>query len=435
MRKKKVDEVFSVHYFDARRLDSLLNEEIVDVTITSPPYFDLKDYGYKKQIGFGQSYQSYLEDLSIVFKNVYNCTKVTGTLWVIIDSFRRDGEVVPLPFDFSNKIREIGWKLKDVIVWKKDRTVPWVHKGQMRNLFEYILVFSKSDDYHFYIDEVRDSKVLKKWWVRYPERYNPKGKTPTGLWEFDIPTQGSWGDGYIKHFCPLPEEMIEQILKLTSKEGDVVLDPFAGSGAVLAKAENMNRKYIGFELNKSYIQMFKNYIAETGVSKKEQYLSDCLNSLSHDQFELLNLNLRALKFCRVLYSKLSEKHKKIIMFFSVKPLKESPSQKNARIVVEYKILLNSNDYDCQELITCITNIISTPPLSKFGVQPKFDTIMDLDAFVSSFKNCSTIYTYNTKSTHKYISAIKHSEIEKLNRTTEKILSKIKVDLNERDYHN
>ena len=103
---------------------------------------------------------------------------------------------------------------------------------------------------------------MKKWWVNYPERYNPKGKIPDGLWHFDIPTQGSWGNGYVRHFCPLPEEMIAQILKIATKEGDLVLDPFAGSGAVLAKAANMNRNFIGFELNDSYIKMFKKYLKE-----------------------------------------------------------------------------------------------------------------------------------------------------------------------------
>jgi len=176
-----------IHRKDSRKLNEIINDKIVDVTITSPPYFDLKDYGYKEQIGFGQEYSTYLNDLKAVFKNVYDCTKDTGTLWVIIDSFRRGNEVTPLPFDFSNKLKEVGWKLQEVIIWVKDKTVPWAHQGQMRNLFEYILLFSKTDKYNFFIDEVRDYQSLKKWWVKYPERYNPKGKTPDGIWHFDIP--------------------------------------------------------------------------------------------------------------------------------------------------------------------------------------------------------------------------------------------------------
>ena len=132
-------------------------------------------------------------------------------------------------------------------------------------------MFSKTKDYQFHIDKVRDFQSLKKWWVKYPERYNPKGKTPGAIWNFDIPTQGSWGSGYIKHFCPLPEDMIAQMLKLTTIEDDVVLDCFSGSGAVLSKANNMKRKYIGFELNKEYIKMFDTFLTKTGKAKRREY--------------------------------------------------------------------------------------------------------------------------------------------------------------------
>ena len=158
-----MEDIFKVHNVDARKIIDIIKEPIVDVTITSPPYFDLKDYGYKEQIGYGQKYIEYLNDLRVVFDQVYKITKDTGTLWVIIDTFRRDEEVIPLPFDFSNKIKEVGWKLQEVIIWGKDRTVPWTHKGQVRNLFEYILMFSKTRNYKFQIDEVRDFQSLKKW--------------------------------------------------------------------------------------------------------------------------------------------------------------------------------------------------------------------------------------------------------------------------------
>lgn len=430
MSKKKKANLFDIHKYDSRMLKDILNEQVVDVTITSPPYFDLKDYGYKEQIGYKQNYDVYLNDLKKVFKNVYDCTKDTGTLWVIIDAFRRDGEVVPLPFDFSNRIKEIGWKLQDVIVWAKDRTVPWAHKGQMRNLFEYILVFAKTEKYNFYIDEVRDTQVLKKWWVKYPERYNPKGKMPSGLWEFDIPTQGSWGNGYIKHFCPLPEEMIEQILKLTTKDGDVVLDPFAGSGAVLAKADNMNRKYIGFELNPTYIRMFKKYFTATKDEKRQRYERSEKNIVSQTEFESLNLNLRALKLARILFSKLSIKEQNNILKIFVKRTSLKPSKKNARSVVEYFVYLD-NKANIEKLQSSITTFISQPPLSKFGIEAIFNFEKSLNTFLS-FLNNSTIYTYTTKVTHKYKSCIKSIELAKTDKS-EIILSKIKVDLNEKDY--
>jgi hypothetical protein len=93
--------------------------------------------------------------------------------------------------------------------------------------------------------------------VNYPERYNPRGKVPTNIWEMVTPTQGSWGDGNIDHPAPFPPEMVERIISLTTDKDDVVFDPFAGSGTVLAQAEAMERLPIGFELSETYSEMYQ----------------------------------------------------------------------------------------------------------------------------------------------------------------------------------
>jgi len=427
-----LQEKFNLVYKkDARNLNDILNSKVVDVTITSPPYYDLKDYGYKKQIGHGQEYENYLDDIKTVFKNVYNCTKDTGTLWVIIDSFRRNNEVTPLPFDVSNKLKEVGWKLQEVIIWVKDKTVPWAHQGQMRNLFEYILLFSKAEKYNFFIDEVRDFHSLKKWWVKYPERYNPRGKTPDGLWHFDIPLQGSWGKGYIKHFCPLPEEMIAQILKISSRENDLVLDPFAGSGAVLAKADNMNRNYVGFELNPSYITMFKNYLKKTGNQKRQKYFKQKSHEISQKDFNNLILDLRALKYARVILKKLPIETSKQIKYILVEKTKGKTTQKNAHCSIVYTFYTVQGLKQVQ-LISQLSDISKKPPLSKFGVQPSFKIEKSLGDFISLIGKNSQLFSYTAKTTHKYTTKLKGGEIANLSKT-EIILSKIKVDLNEKDY--
>lgn len=423
-------DIFKIHKVDAREINTLVNTPIVDVTITSPPYFDMKDYGYKEQIGYGQSYEDYLSDLVVVFNNVFNITKDTGTLWVIIDAFRKNGEVIPLPFDFANRIREIGWKLQEVIIWGKDRTVPWAHKGQMRNSFEYVLMFSKSNDYNFYIDKVRDYESLKKWWVKYPERYNPRGKTPEAIWDFPIPTQGSWGNGYIKHFCPLPEEMIAQILKLTTNEEDVVLDPFSGTGAVLSKADNMKRKFIGTELNPEYINMFLNYLTETGNDKRREYELDQTNLMKQDKFERLILELRALKHARLLYNELIKLGFDETLRILVESSEDNPTKPNSLIVVNYYIFL-SNNRRISEIQDSVDNIISKPPLSKFGIQSNIDLSSDLNNFLSKIRD-REIFVYTKRDTHKFVKRFDLNNFSKLNKT-DVILSDIKVELNEKDF--
>lgn len=423
-------EIFKAHNIDARKIGTIVHKPIVDVTITSPPYFDLKDYESKDQIGYGQTYEEYLSDLRLVFEQVYSVTKDSGTLWVIIDAFRRDGEVIPLPFDFSNKIKDIGWKLQEVIIWGKDRTVPWTHKGQMRNLFEYILLFSKSDKYNFYIDEVRDFQSLKKWWVKYPERYNPKGKTPDAIWNFEIPTQGSWGKGYIKHFCPLPEEMIAQMLKLTTRENDIVLDCFSGSGAVLSKADNMKRRYIGFELNKSYIRIFENYLNETGQKKRSEYELETRSLLKQTKFQSLILDLRALKYAKVFYKKLISIGITDIHKINVKRSSSKPIKKNSIQIVKYYLLIKSDKHK-NRIELKLADLCSKAPLSKFGIEPMFYFISNINDFIS-LADKGKLFTYSIESIYKFKKQFDLTDLTRASKS-DVIISDIKVNLEEKDY--
>ena len=430
MSKAEAFDLSGIFKKDARKLNEVVKNKVIDVTITSPPYYNLKDYGYKEQIGFGQGYHDYLKDLQIVFKNVYDCTKSKGTLWVIIDSFRQNNEVTPLPFDFSNAIKSTGWKLQEVIIWVKDKTVPWTHKGQMRSLFEYVLLFSKNKNYNFFIDKIKEVDSLKKWWVKYPERYNPRGKTPDGLWRYEIPVQGSWGQGYIRHFCPLPEKLIERILLLSTKEGGLVLDPFAGSGAVLAKADNMNRKYLGFELNPAYIKMFKEYQKHTAAQKKAEYLEGTKKSIPQNKFNSLILDLRALKFARVLLTKLPENQSAKIQKLFVGKVSEKSDRKHVHQIITYFFYI-PNVQDKQKLLEKLTEISKQPPLSKFGIEPKFKLETNLKRFVR-LCNTTKVYTYTKRVTHKYKNQVLLEETVN-HKAEDLILSKIKVDLVENDY--
>ena len=132
------DNLNKVYNTDARMISSVLDSDVsIQTTITSPPYFDMKDYGVDNQIGYGQIYQEYLQDLRLVFSEVLARTAEDGTLWIIIDTFKRHNNVVLLPFDLARELQKVGWYLQDIIIWKKDKTVPWSAKGfsqRKRNL-------------------------------------------------------------------------------------------------------------------------------------------------------------------------------------------------------------------------------------------------------------------------------------------------------------
>ncbi len=153
-----------------------------------------------------------------------------------------------LPFELAQEAEACGWILRDVIVWEKDKTRPWSSRGRLRNSFEYVLFFVKSSRFKYYVERLREPLALKRWWVRYPERYNPEGKAPSNVWRAAIPVQGSWANTAIQHACPLPPDLVERMLLLSTDLGDVVLDPFAGSGVVVAEAERLRRRGVGVEL-------------------------------------------------------------------------------------------------------------------------------------------------------------------------------------------
>ncbi len=242
---------------DARELETALQASSVQLTITSPPYADMKDYGCgNQQIGFGQDYESYLSDIEKVFRQVYRVSTDTSCLWVAADTSVVGGVVRMLPFDLGSTIARTGWRLRDIVIWHKRKTLPWSRKGQVRNAFEYLLFFTKTDEYKYHIDRIVEAKSLRPWWVRYPERYSATGKVPTNVWEYTIPTQGSWAGSELRHACPFPLGLLERIIDLCSDEGDLVFDPFAGSGTVLAQAECMGRQAVGTDLNSQYRDMY-----------------------------------------------------------------------------------------------------------------------------------------------------------------------------------
>lgn len=402
-----------VHNIDSRNILSVLPQDtIVQTTITSPPYYDMKDYGVDDQIGFGQTYEKYLNDLQSVFEQILQRTKDDGTLWIIIDTFKRNGSIVPLPFDLANKLKEVGWHFQDIIIWEKDKTVPWSSSGFVQKKIEFILFFSKNEKYKYNKDVIRvyDSQQLKRWWVKYPERYNPKGKALDQVWKYSIPVQGSWGTKYVRHFCPLPKEMVATMILLSTNENDVVLDPFSGSGAVIAQASYMRRRYVGVELNPKYIAQSQEYLAKTQNEGKREY-EKFLERKGQKEFEETIWNLRALKYGRVFLKKIEEQ-----THANVRIVVRRGEVVDQRLHVEYSIIVDRLFHDaCDKIIQQITTI---PPLSKYGILPTFK-------YAEQLGNVKKFYSYSLTNTSQYL-------LQK-DDTKARIYSKIKLNIDEKNY--
>jgi len=289
---------------NSKKLDSIFKKNGIpqpNIIISSPPYFDVLNYeDNDDQIGFGQKiYADYLEDIVTVFQKCYDLSHPNATFWLIADTFRKNGRIVTLPFDinteFQKRFNGRTWNLKEIIIWDKEKNLPWNGKGKFKNQFEYVLFYTKNENYRFNVDSVREIDDLKKWWKKYPERYNPDGKAPSNVWEFSIPLRG-WGNGKQKHLCPFPFPLVEKILSISSEENDLVFDPFAGSGTVLALAKEMKRNSIGIDINKKYKKLFEEEVllgAKDYWLKRVKELEQMQNAFS--DFKKNNEKLRKLK--------------------------------------------------------------------------------------------------------------------------------------------
>jgi DNA modification methylase len=350
------------HIGDSREALPLLQSGLVDTTITSPPYWNLKDYKAKKQVGFGQDYDEYLDDLQAIFTEVYRATKPTGSLWIVADTIKHSGELKLFPFDLAARLKRVGWILHDIVIWHKDKTLPWSHRGKLRNIFEYILFFSKDKRFKYYLSEIRETEGLKEWWVHYPERYSPGGKAPTRTWSIPIPRQGSWGENWVSHFCPLPPKLVRRIVLLTTKKGDVVLDPFAGSGVVLAQARALKRHYVGFDLRRPYRRMFESRVLPSITSlEREIEQSRSSESRSRREFSSLIWKLRKTKYPRELLRIYQKKYGRTGV---VGILARSRSTRS----LEIDILFATGKIPPAGFQTRMKMLTRRPPLSKYGLR-------------------------------------------------------------------
>ncbi len=354
------------YIYNALSLKNLIKKPIVDVTITSPPYWNLKDYGHIQQIGLNQTYEIFLNDLEKIFSMVYDVTKESGSLWVVADTLKKNGEMILFPFDLATRLRRVGWIIQDVIIWNKDKTRPWSHKGKLRNIFEYILFFTKTKNYKYYLHRIREIDQLKKWWIRYPERYSPFGKAPSRAWEIPIPRQGSWGKdtNWVTHACPFPPLLVQRIVKLTTNCGDLVFDPFAGSGVTLAQAEVMKRRFIGLDLNNKYKRMYKERVRPM---VKSMMKTNEMHNRKKNKFRVKIWQLRKLKYAREIY-RLIKKNKlsSLIIGFVVLDKKNNST--------DIFIITRASPTQSKVLHQEIKKLSLRAPLSKYELSPNINII-------------------------------------------------------------
>jgi len=269
-------------------------------------------------------------------------------------------------------LEDIGWIPQDIVVWDKVKNLPYSNIGQFRNNFEYILLCSKTQQFKYYVDRIREIDTLTKWWIKYPERYNPMGKVPTNLWRIQIPSQGTWSNGSIQHLCPFPPELVERLILLSTDENDLVLDPFAGSGVVLAQAKCMKRRFIGCDIYEEYIQRFYDKVLpeiERRCLQKENDLDR--RFLTQRILNRFIYSLRKLKYGKLIIGKLIGEYSRTD--FKVVILDDKDTNDNPSLSFQILVIIAA-DLVSEEVLNLICRVVKLKPLSRFGLSPEFKVI-------------------------------------------------------------
>ena len=273
-------DIKTIVYFKNSNNMCEVEDNSIQLILTSPPYYNLKDYSVlQKQKGqlsnspenYHQTYDEYLVMLKSVFKECNRILKDSGILVVNIDIIRvktQDKNIIPIPLHIIEICLEIGLGCKDIIIYKKLTGIPFQFGKKLKDRYEYLLLFSKTNDYKWNLDDIR---------IPYPENYiyppghkrrNPLGKAPSNIWEFYPPFQTGGKHHY--HYCPFPYGLCDRCIKLFTDKNDTVLDPFLGSGQFLARAKFLKRNGIGYEINRDFADLIKSKISNIKIGTEEE---------------------------------------------------------------------------------------------------------------------------------------------------------------------
>ena len=377
---------------DSRQIERLgFEPDSVDCIITSPPYWNLKRYDKESSAEVGQSpsLEEYVSDLEGIFEACWRLAKETGVLWLIADTLRKPaeggglGELEPLPFRLADAARKAGWRLQEIVIWKKNKTLPYSGQGKLRNLIEYVLLLTKSQDFKYRPFRLAGRHGAEAEWLSgWPERYHPLGRRPANVWDISIPTQGMWAHSERLHFCPLPQELVARCIELTSDKGDLVLDPFAGIGTVPAQAEAMGRRGRGVELNPAFIEIFEERILPSFQAEWESE-AETRQLSREDQLREAEtiMTLRSLKAGRELDKLLgrwAHERPKDAPAGSVESIVVEPTGDVAAYVdveegsvgrppVTLRVVADASAEETEQLTTALGEQMGQPPFSTFGL--------------------------------------------------------------------
>lgn len=265
-------------------IDTLKNipAETVNCIVTSPPYFNQRDYNAEGQVGNEATPEDYIRNLVKIFSECKRVLKEDGSLWLNLGDKYLNGNLLGMPWRVALALQEDGWILRNDIVWHKPNAMPHSAKNRLTPDHEYIFFFTKKSKGYFYDQDAireehvtfsKDSKMKggrnhfgKKGSTpekgknkgnsnlhdaRWDQAFHPKGRNKRTVWSVSLSKfRGA-------HFAVFPEKLIEPCILAGCPKNGLVMDPFFGSGTTGFVALKNDRKYLGLEINPEYIEIAK----------------------------------------------------------------------------------------------------------------------------------------------------------------------------------
>lgn len=270
---------------DCENVLATLPDGVVNMIVTSPPYFQQRNYSAKDEVGQEPTPQQYTQRLVSIFREARRVLKDDGTLWLVLGDKYKDGAQLGMPWRVALALQDDGWILRSDIIWHKPNAMPSSVKTRPTTDHEYVFLFSKSKKYHYDVDAIREPHVtfsensrmkggrnhfFKKGSTpeqgknggdtnlhdaRWDQAFHPKGRNKRTVWSISL---SKFRDA---HFAVFPEQLVENCIKAGSAKGGLVLDPFFGSGTTGVVAQRLGRHYLGIERSKKYCKMARSRLA------------------------------------------------------------------------------------------------------------------------------------------------------------------------------
>lgn len=276
-----MEQPFTLITASAQEALSGLEDNSIQLTVTSPPYFKQRTYssGHKGEIGLERHLDTYLDHLVEVFTLLKDKTREDGLLFLNLGDTYVGGELAGVPWRTALALSDAGWILRSDIIWHKPNAMPSAVKNRPTVDHEYIFMLAKSKDYYYNTDAIREPHVTftdksrmkggrshfgKRGGTpeqgknsgshnlhdgRWDQAFHPLGRNKRTVWEVPL------GKFRGAHFAVFPEKLIEPCIKAGSKEGSLVCDPFSGAGTTGVSALRHKRRYLGIDVNADYNEM------------------------------------------------------------------------------------------------------------------------------------------------------------------------------------